>query len=363
MRTLHPDRYKWIALLNATLAVLLATLDGSITIIAMPDIFRGIHRGPLVPANSFYLLWMILGYLVVTSVLIVSLGRFGDMGGTGQDLPAWLRDLHRRVVAARDRLAAGPRRGGVPDRLPRRAGDRWGVPAGQRGGDHHRRVPRQPAGNGTGHQQHRRRQRHLHRPGARRRARPGQLASGVPDLGARRDLRNGLGLLEPAGAQLPKGGPDRLGGQRDLCARPDPDHRGGDVWHPAGRRTPGRLGQSPGARPARSRRRLPDRVRARRAPVARPDVPSAAVPDPRVHVRHPVDVPVVDRARGPDVHADHLAPGDLATPARLRLHADTALGRYLHAAADRGAAVRRPRSPATFPTASVRGRSRLRECC
>ena len=75
------SRCKWIALSNATLAVLLATLDGSITIIAMPDIFRGIHLDPLVPANSFYLLWMILGYLVVTSVLIVSLGRLGDMVG------------------------------------------------------------------------------------------------------------------------------------------------------------------------------------------------------------------------------------------------------------------------------------------
>jgi MFS family permease len=75
------DRYKWIALSNATLGVLLATLDASITIIAMPDIFRGIHLDPLVPANSFYLLWMILGYLVVSSVLIVSLGRLGDMFG------------------------------------------------------------------------------------------------------------------------------------------------------------------------------------------------------------------------------------------------------------------------------------------
>src|SRR4051794_29771554 len=49
--------------------------------IAMPDIFRGIHLDPLVPGNSFYLLWMILGYLVVTSVLVVSLGRLGDMVG------------------------------------------------------------------------------------------------------------------------------------------------------------------------------------------------------------------------------------------------------------------------------------------
>jgi MFS family permease len=75
------DRYKWIALSNTTLAILLATLDASITLIAMPDIFRGIHLDPLVPGNSSYLLWMILGYLVVSSVLIVSLGRLGDICG------------------------------------------------------------------------------------------------------------------------------------------------------------------------------------------------------------------------------------------------------------------------------------------
>src|SRR6202789_4028164 len=75
------DRYKWIALSNTTLGVLMATLDLSIALIAMPAIFRGIHLDPLVPSNSFYLLWMILGYMVVTSVLIVSLGRLGDMVG------------------------------------------------------------------------------------------------------------------------------------------------------------------------------------------------------------------------------------------------------------------------------------------
>src|SRR5213080_999655 len=75
------DNYKWIALSNCTLGVLFATLDASITLIAMPAIFRGINLDPLVPGNSFYLLWMIFGFLIVTSVLIVSLGRLGDMFG------------------------------------------------------------------------------------------------------------------------------------------------------------------------------------------------------------------------------------------------------------------------------------------
>ncbi|HET7567402.1 MAG TPA: MFS transporter [Gaiellaceae bacterium] len=76
-----PDRYKWIALSNTTFGVLLATLDGSIVLIAMPDIFRGVHLDPLKSSNSFYLLWMILGFLVVSSVLVVSLGRLGDIYG------------------------------------------------------------------------------------------------------------------------------------------------------------------------------------------------------------------------------------------------------------------------------------------
>src|SRR5215831_20216106 len=75
------DRYKWIALSNTTLGVLLATIDASIVLIAMPDIFRGINLDPLKPGNSFYLLWMILGFLVITSVLVVSLGSLGDMYG------------------------------------------------------------------------------------------------------------------------------------------------------------------------------------------------------------------------------------------------------------------------------------------
>jgi MFS family permease len=80
-RATRPERYKWVALINTTTGVLMVTIDGSIVLIAMPDIFRGIHLDPLLPGNSFYLLWMILGFLVVTSVLVVSLGRLGDMYG------------------------------------------------------------------------------------------------------------------------------------------------------------------------------------------------------------------------------------------------------------------------------------------
>ena len=74
-------RYKWLVLTNTTVGVLLATIDSSIMLIAMPDIFRGVKLNPLAPGNSFYLLWMILGFLVVSSVLVVSLGRLGDMYG------------------------------------------------------------------------------------------------------------------------------------------------------------------------------------------------------------------------------------------------------------------------------------------
>jgi MFS family permease len=75
------DRYKWVALSNTTLSITMATIDGSIVIIAMPAIFRGIHLDPTAPGNITYLLWMIMGYLLVSAVLVVTLGRLGDMFG------------------------------------------------------------------------------------------------------------------------------------------------------------------------------------------------------------------------------------------------------------------------------------------
>jgi MFS family permease len=75
------ENYKWIVLSNTTIGMLLVTINSSILLIALPDIFRGIEIDPLGPGNTNYLLWMILSFLVVTAVLVVSLGRLGDMFG------------------------------------------------------------------------------------------------------------------------------------------------------------------------------------------------------------------------------------------------------------------------------------------
>ena len=78
--TAHP-RYKWVALSNTTVGVLMATVNASIVIISLPAIFRGIRLDPLAPGNVGYLLWTLMGFLVVTAVLVVTLGRLGDMYG------------------------------------------------------------------------------------------------------------------------------------------------------------------------------------------------------------------------------------------------------------------------------------------
>jgi MFS family permease len=76
----HP-KYKWIALSNTTLGALLASINSSIVLISLPAIFRGIGLNPLAPGNVSYLLWMLMGYLVATAVLVVPLGRLGDIFG------------------------------------------------------------------------------------------------------------------------------------------------------------------------------------------------------------------------------------------------------------------------------------------
>lgn len=75
------DNYKWIALSNTTLGVLMAAMNSSILLISLPAIFRGLNVNPLDPAESGYLLWMMLGYMVITATLLVTLGRLSDMWG------------------------------------------------------------------------------------------------------------------------------------------------------------------------------------------------------------------------------------------------------------------------------------------
>ncbi|MHB8220641.1 MAG: MFS transporter [Acidimicrobiales bacterium] len=77
----HESRYKWIALSNITLGTLMVFINQSIVLIALPAIFRGIHLDPLTPANTGYMLWMLMGFMVVLAVLVVTLGRVGDMFG------------------------------------------------------------------------------------------------------------------------------------------------------------------------------------------------------------------------------------------------------------------------------------------
>src|SRR6204780_1750432 len=78
---LRNTHYKWVALSNTTLGMLAATVNGSIVIISLPAIFRGIHLNPLSAGSFSYLLWMLMGYLVVSAVLVVTLGRLGDIYG------------------------------------------------------------------------------------------------------------------------------------------------------------------------------------------------------------------------------------------------------------------------------------------
>jgi hypothetical protein len=70
--------YKWIALSNTTLGILMVTINQSILLISLPALFRGIKLNPLIPSNTSYFLWIFMGFILVTAVLVVSLGRVGS---------------------------------------------------------------------------------------------------------------------------------------------------------------------------------------------------------------------------------------------------------------------------------------------
>ena len=73
--------YKWIALSNTTLSMLLAFMNTSSVLLALPVIFRGLGVNPLAHGSSNYLLWLLMGYMLTTAVFVVAFGRLGDIFG------------------------------------------------------------------------------------------------------------------------------------------------------------------------------------------------------------------------------------------------------------------------------------------
>ena len=162
-----PDRYKWIALSNTTLGC----TAGDARRLDHADRDAGhLPRHPPRPAGARQQLLP----AVDDPRLPRRLERADRQPRPPRrhvraraDLQPRLPDLHGRLAVPDGRLADRPRRRDVLDRVPDRAGDRRGLPARQRGRDHHGRVSRQPARDGPGDQQHRRRQRPVRRPRAR----------------------------------------------------------------------------------------------------------------------------------------------------------------------------------------------------
>ena len=249
------DGYKWTALSNTTAAVFMSTLDGSIVLIAMPAIFRGIHLDPLAPENIVYLLWMIMGYRLVQAVLVVSVGRIGDMYGrvkiynagfvvftvasillsfdpfTGQSGALWLIGW-RLLQALGGSMLTANSAAILTDAFPaEQRGFALGI--NQVAG-----ISGQFIGLVAG----------------------GLLAAvdwraGLLGQRPGRHLRHPLGLLETARDERPRRRRDRLVGQPHLRDRPRRDPRRRHLRHPALRRPHDGLDQPAGAGDADRRRR------------------------------------------------------------------------------------------------------------
>ncbi len=351
------DRYKWVALANTTAAMFMATLDGSIVIIALPAIFRGIHLDPLAPGNISYLLWMIMGYRLVQAVLVVTVGRLGDMFGRVRIYNAGFVVFTIASIL----LSFDPFEGGhgalwlIGWRVLQAVGGSMlmansaailtdAFPADQRGFALGTNQIAGLAGQFVG------------------------LVAG--GLLAALDWRAVFWINVPVGVYGTWWAYRKL---RDNGER----HRGRIDWwgnitfavglgavliavdlrHPALRRPHHGLDEPLGAHRAGRRRRAAGGVRHHRDPGGRADVPARPVPHPRLHGRQPRGPGHLHRPGRAAVHADHLAAGHLAAAARLRLQRHAAVGRHLPAAADRrvpglGAGVRD-----TCPTGSAPGAS------
>ena len=322
--------YKWVVLSNTTVGVLLATLNGTSLMIALPVIFRGIHLDPLQAANFPYLLWIMMGYVLVSAAVVVTVGRIGDMFGrtkmynlgfawftlgavllsavwsTGSTAALELVIL-RMFQAIGGALLMANSAAIITDAFP---AEQLGLALGMN------MVagilgfvlwdPRRWA------------------------AVAARVALGVPGQRAGRGLRDGLGLLETEGDRRPYQGQDRLAGQRLFRRGPGHGPHRGHLRHQALRALAHGLGGPVRAGDDPRRPSAAGHLRLRRDEGGRADVPLVAVPHPGVHRRQRGVVPRGDRARWLAVHVDDLVPGHLAAPARLQLHQDPAVGGDLH---------------------------------
>ena len=138
--------YKWVALTNTTIGMLMVTINSSILLIALPNIFRGIKLNPLSPGNTSYFLWILMGFLLVTSVLVVSLGPRRRHLRPGEDVHPRIRHLHGLLRPAVGHLDDRPDRRDLDHPHAPGPGGGRGVHLRQLERHHHRRLPGRRAG-------------------------------------------------------------------------------------------------------------------------------------------------------------------------------------------------------------------------
>ena len=335
--------YRWVVLSNTTVAMLMATLNMSSVMIAMPAIFRGIHLDPLGPGNFNYLLWMLMGYMVVTAVLVVNLGRLGDMFGRVR-----MYNLGFLVFTVASILlslvwSTGPT--GALELIGLRMLQALGgaMLMANTAALLTDAFPEEQRGLALG----------LNQVVGLAGTFIGLIAGG---LLARADWRLVFVINVPVGVFGTVWSYWKLRelGQRTVARI---DWRGNLAF--AAGLTLALIGITYGIRPYGGHTMgwqnpfvlttvavgvaLLVAVRRDRAPGRGADVPAVAVPDPPVHGRQRGRAAELDRPRRADVHARDLAAGNLAAPARLQLRAHTAVGGHLHDPAQRRLPRRRPR--------------------
>ena len=187
------DRYKWIALSNTTLGILMVTINTSILLISLPDIFRGIKLQPLAPGNTSYFLWILMGFLLVTAVLVVSFGRVGDMYGRVRMYNLGFAVFTVFSILLSVTWMTGPAGALWIIFMRFGQGRRRGLPVRQLQRHRHRRLPRERTGQGHGHQRHSPGHRIVPRPHPRRCPGPHRVALGVPGVGTLRPVRHHRG--------------------------------------------------------------------------------------------------------------------------------------------------------------------------